>query len=96
MANKLNKVENQKDLRRKCIQCDKDQDLNGSNSPPMMRCSRCHIAVYCSKECQIIHWREGHKRVCGIETHSSRIPWVFPNTQPMKADLNKFELMNLR
>ena len=94
MANKLNKVENQKDLRRKCIQCDKEQDHDGINSPPMMRCSRCHLAVYCSKECQIIHWRKGHKRVCGIEKHSSRIPWVFPNTQPMKADPNKFELMN--
>ena len=79
---------------KKCIQCDKEQDTENNASPPMMRCSRCHLAVYCSKDCQIVHWRGGHKRVCGIETRSSHIPWVLPNVQPMKADPEKFELMD--
>ncbi|XP_029125484.1 uncharacterized protein LOC109790354 isoform X2 [Cajanus cajan] len=28
------------------------------------RCSRCKAARYCSMECQIIHWRSGHKYEC--------------------------------
>ena len=28
------------------------------------KCSRCHSAVYCSKEHQQIHWKNGHKAVC--------------------------------
>ena len=27
------------------------------------RCSRCHIVPYCSKQCQIEHWRY-HKKIC--------------------------------
>lgn len=27
-------------------------------------CSRCHIARYCSKDCQQDAWRSGHKEVC--------------------------------
>ncbi|TFK68949.1 hypothetical protein BDN72DRAFT_841141 [Pluteus cervinus] len=29
------------------------------------KCAKCGLALYCSKECQTVHWREfGHKRVC--------------------------------
>ncbi|OIW08102.1 hypothetical protein TanjilG_06645 [Lupinus angustifolius] len=28
------------------------------------RCSRCKVARYCSVECQISHWRSGHKHEC--------------------------------
>mmetsp|Transcript_26035 Transcript_26035/g.58920 ORF Transcript_26035/g.58920 Transcript_26035/m.58920 type:complete len:97 (-) Transcript_26035:235-525(-) len=27
------------------------------------RCSRCNVAMYCSKECQTLHWSE-HKHWC--------------------------------
>ena len=27
-------------------------------------CSRCKKAIYCSKECQVAHWKNGHKQVC--------------------------------
>ena len=27
-------------------------------------CSRCKKAVYCSVDCQRVHWRSGHKREC--------------------------------
>ncbi|CAM9552122.1 unnamed protein product [Ascophyllum nodosum] len=28
------------------------------------RCGRCRATVYCSKECQIEHWKAGHKQMC--------------------------------
>ena len=27
------------------------------------RCSRCH-ALYCSRECQVVHWKAGHRKAC--------------------------------
>ena len=27
-------------------------------------CSRCKQVYYCSKECQLQHWKNGHKNVC--------------------------------
>ncbi|KAI9060747.1 hypothetical protein FKP32DRAFT_1577368 [Trametes sanguinea] len=35
------------------------------NDAKLLRCSRCSIATYCSKECQLAHWRAGHKIQCG-------------------------------
>ncbi|CAM9691130.1 unnamed protein product [Pylaiella littoralis] len=28
------------------------------------RCGRCRTTVYCSKECQVEHWKAGHKQMC--------------------------------
>lgn len=30
----------------------------------MKRCSRCKAKLYCSKECQIQDWKNGHKHYC--------------------------------
>jgi hypothetical protein len=30
----------------------------------LLRCTRCKLAYYCSRECQILGWRRGHKREC--------------------------------
>ena len=30
-----------------------------------MNCSRCQLALYCSKDCQKEDWKNGHKRICG-------------------------------
>ncbi|KAI9015089.1 hypothetical protein BC832DRAFT_589549 [Gaertneriomyces semiglobifer] len=30
----------------------------------MRACSRCHCVYLCSKECQVPHWKEGHKAWC--------------------------------
>merc|ERR1712194_342860 len=30
----------------------------------LFRCSKCHVMHYCSKECQIRHWKRGHKIEC--------------------------------
>ena len=31
---------------------------------PLKRCAACHIANYCSRECQLKHWKSGHKGLC--------------------------------
>lgn len=31
---------------------------------PLLKCSRCKKALYCSKECQTLHWKEVHKDEC--------------------------------
>jgi len=40
-----------------CIRCGK----NGS-----LRCGKCKLVSYCSKNCQVDHWKNGHKGECEI------------------------------
>ncbi|KAL7218495.1 hypothetical protein ACSBR2_011704 [Camellia fascicularis] len=41
------------------------------SGPATTRCSQCKAVRYCSGECQIIHWRQGHKHECQqLETNS--------------------------
>ena len=42
----------------------------GSNAAPHV-CSRCQQVHYCSRKCQVSHWRAGHKRACGASTSSA-------------------------
>jgi hypothetical protein len=31
---------------------------------PLHACSQCHTTHYCNRDCQMKHWKAGHKRVC--------------------------------
>eukprot|EP00574_Skeletonema_japonicum_P014456 CAMPEP_0201732992 /NCGR_PEP_ID=MMETSP0593-20130828/30349_1 /ASSEMBLY_ACC=CAM_ASM_000672 /TAXON_ID=267983 /ORGANISM="Skeletonema japonicum, Strain CCMP2506" /LENGTH=455 /DNA_ID=CAMNT_0048226065 /DNA_START=8 /DNA_END=1375 /DNA_ORIENTATION=+ len=42
-----------------CNQCGNPNDLKA--------CARCHSAFYCSRECQALHWKAGHKKKCKKE-----------------------------
>ena len=33
-------------------------------SPGLMRCYKCQMIKYCEAECQLSHWRTGHKKLC--------------------------------
>ena len=33
-------------------------------------CNGCLLARYCSKECQIAHWKKGHKEECHTVSHT--------------------------
>lgn len=44
-----------------CLGCDEEK-LRVDVRP----CSRCLFALYCSKECQVKDWKNGHKQMCPI------------------------------
>jgi TPR repeat protein len=31
---------------------------------PLNACSQCHTTHYCNRDCQMTHWKAGHKRAC--------------------------------
>ena len=41
------------------------------SSTAIYTCVRCRNVRYCTKKCQIIHWKAGHKKVCGKESNVS-------------------------
>ncbi|KAG8720489.1 hypothetical protein FRC09_009496 [Ceratobasidium sp. 395] len=45
----------------KCWQC-------GKTSGGLRGCHQCRKARYCSRDCQLMHWKSGHKRVCKSPT----------------------------
>lgn len=45
-----------------CWNCFGTASHAGNNS--FMKCSNCKQALYCSKLCQVLHWKVGHKRDC--------------------------------
>lgn len=53
-----------------CHRSDCAQEL-GQGGVKKLRCGRCQQALYCSKDCQKIHWqtagREGHRSVCRMK-----------------------------
>ncbi|KAI3460060.1 hypothetical protein Pfo_016723 [Paulownia fortunei] len=41
-------------------------------SPTTTRCKQCKAVHYCSRKCQIFHWRQGHKDECrSVTTHQN-------------------------
>ncbi|KXZ55345.1 hypothetical protein GPECTOR_3g476 [Gonium pectorale] len=38
--------------------------LTGEASHVVKGCSACRSAVYCGRQCQVAHWRAGHREVC--------------------------------
>ena len=49
-------IEALESLTAKCTQCGAVKKLK--------QCSVCHAVAYCSTECQKLHWKAGHKKVC--------------------------------
>ncbi len=60
-----------------CFRCffqEGDDDLCGRRkTETLFRCSRCQIARYCSKECQMCDWNEGHKLECQFYVKQRKI-----------------------
>ncbi|TFK68970.1 hypothetical protein BDN72DRAFT_642917 [Pluteus cervinus] len=41
------------------------------------KCARCHTALYCSKECQVTHWKEfRHKQNCRLDTSDRDLEYI--------------------
>jgi len=51
-----------------CWNC--DGTAASEDASPLMRCTRCQTALYCSRDCQVAHWKTsknggvGHKKEC--------------------------------
>ena len=50
-----------------CTNCGSVEARDGSK---LLKCSSCLVDLYCSKDCQRIAWRRGHKKVCKPMTPS--------------------------
>ncbi|XP_063047582.1 programmed cell death protein 2 isoform X2 [Engraulis encrasicolus] len=46
--------------------------------PGQKACSRCHAVTYCSKEHQVIDWKDNHKKECGKPSTTCASPFLFP------------------
>lgn len=51
--------------------------IEGDEDLQLRVCSACHTARYCSKECQLSHWKRGHKEECK------------PKVRPKQAEADK-------
>ncbi len=54
----------------KCEQCGITQE--DASTPQLLQCAGCHKVCYCSRECQIKHWKSEHKKVCAKITAVDR------------------------
>ncbi len=46
-----------------CFNCSKP-GLESSGA--LKRCVKCTSALYCSKDCQNLHWKSAHKFICDV------------------------------
>jgi hypothetical protein len=55
-------------------------NLDGCTSDGTMKCAGCNTANYCSKECQLAHWRQIHKHTCQNPTVESTFVPEIPSS----------------
>jgi hypothetical protein len=36
----------------------------GAQDRPLSQCTKCRQVKYCSKDCQVLDWKHGHKQAC--------------------------------
>jgi hypothetical protein len=62
-----------------CFRCffqEGDDDFSGRRKKEtLFRCSRCQIAHYCSRECQMSDWNEGHKLECQFYVKQRKVQY---------------------
>lgn len=77
-----------------CFSCNAQETENNS----LMKCARCKKAFYCNKECQVLHWKRSHKRLCkhanmltnlaslNMSRFEGFVTWSFPDVTPLTVD----------
>ncbi|KAJ7659125.1 hypothetical protein DFH06DRAFT_1195093 [Mycena polygramma] len=48
--------------------CENMQCLKMAPKSEFKKCSGCCVYYYCSKECQMVDWRDGHQKLCKLES----------------------------
>ena len=51
-----------------CVHCKKVQSRDVGK---MSVCSKCKVTRYCSRACQVAHWKAGHKHACAAEVQAA-------------------------
>lgn len=47
------------------VVCSNSKCLKPQSDVKFKKCSRCKVTLYCSKECQVVHWKQGgHHKQC--------------------------------
>lgn len=80
------------------IDCESRDCCNVATYPlggrmPYMRCGQCRVAFYCSKECQVAHWRH-HKPICNQYNADKALRgnWKrFDSSAALMVDLKRFK-----
>ena len=44
--------------------CGTERSQNGDKEHDFKKCGRCRLVLYCSKKCQIAHWKASHSKIC--------------------------------
>ncbi|TFK70563.1 hypothetical protein BDN72DRAFT_958739 [Pluteus cervinus] len=82
-----------KSFKRKATLCSNTQCPKVDSIKKFRKCGHCLSSFYCSKECQIVHWKGGHRAYCenrAIEiAHSDKI--FSPRDQDFIEQLNRRE-----
>jgi hypothetical protein len=71
-----------KDIMRSCYRC--AWCLDSLPKGEANSCARCRIVRYCSKQCQISHWKARHKNQCKHTDGSANNPTGLDRKQHMK------------
>ena len=63
---------------KKVVSCDNcGKQLEKVNAK---QCAACNMASYCSKECQVSDWRNGHKKQCKVLVRNKQAKLIDPST----------------
>jgi len=63
-----------------CLQMPKD----------LKRCARCHCALYCNRDCQLSHYKNGHKKECSPDLYERYSTSVEQTTEALFWGLESF------
>lgn len=69
------------------------------STPTKKQCSRCKAVKYCSRECQVAHWADGHRQECQEvkqQPVTSDVSNVVSNVKDLKSFLTKDDNLSER
>ncbi len=77
--------------------CSNPQCLNDQIGEQLKTCGGCHEQLYCRKECQIEHWKNGHKVECSaIQNNKDWTKDIDKSLRPIIQNLETHASQNLK
>lgn len=74
-------------------QCGNPDCSNNYNDDDLKQCGKCKCIKYCSRSCQVYHWKSDHKNVCNISaTDAAKTNTKTAETKTQAAVLSKKEI----